>query len=383
MTFNIFILYPVSCIGGVAGVREIMKIVIAGGGTGGHLYPGIAIARELLRENGNDVLFIGTSQGIEARVLPKEGFPVRFITAGKLKGVKLFSMIKTIVTLPLGLLQSLRLLREVRPDVVLGIGGYASAPVGIAAWGLGIPLVIVEPNSYAGLANRKLGKMADKVILCFPGTGARKFFPPEKTVMLGPLVRKGIDQGDRAKALADFGLEPGMFTVFAMGGSGGAHAINMAMKQAAAYLKDMRNVQVIHQTGERDTEDVAASYRGAGIKAVVCPYIDNMAEAYAVADIVVSRSGATSVAELAVCGKRAVLVPFPFAADNHQEYNAKTLADLGNADVILQNHLTPEKLAKTIKKYAGQGIDSSNAFRMTTTAAEEIAGICKDYVQKN
>jgi UDP-N-acetylglucosamine--N-acetylmuramyl-(pentapeptide) pyrophosphoryl-undecaprenol N-acetylglucosamine transferase len=359
-----------------------MKIVIAGGGTGGHLYPGIAIARELLTEKGNEVLFVGTEQGIEARVLPQEGLPVRFITAGKLKGMKFSSIIKTVVALPRGLLQSLRLLREVRPDVVLGVGGYASAPLGMAAVGLRIPLFIVEPNSYAGLANRKLGRLAERVILCFPGTGAQKFFPPEKTTMLGPLVRKGIDQGDHAKALMHFGLEPGKFTVFIMGGSGGAHAINMAMMQAAPYLKDMLDLQFLHQTGANDAEAVAAGYRNAGLTAIVRSYIDAMAEAYAAADLVISRSGATSVAELAVCGKRAVLIPFPFAADNHQEYNARTLADCGNADVIVQKELTAEMLATMIKKHAGQRTSPSHAPRMANTAAEEIVRICKDHVQK-
>jgi len=174
-----------------------MKVVIAGGGTGGHLYPGIAIAREVLTVPGNDVLFIGTEQGIEAKVLPREGLPIRFITAGKLKGMNIASIVKTMVTLPKSMLQSLRLLREYRPDVVLGVGGYSSGPAALAALGLRIPLIIVEPNSYAGLANRKLGWMADRIVLPFPGTAAKRFFPAGKTELLGPLVRRGIEDGDR------------------------------------------------------------------------------------------------------------------------------------------------------------------------------------------
>jgi UDP-N-acetylglucosamine--N-acetylmuramyl-(pentapeptide) pyrophosphoryl-undecaprenol N-acetylglucosamine transferase len=358
-----------------------MKVIIAGGGTGGHLYPGIAIAREFLRGRGNEVLFVGTEQGIEAKVLPKEGLPVRFITVGKIKGMKLFSKIKTMLMLPLGLLQSWSLLREVRPDVVIGVGGYSSGPIGMAAYGLHIPLIVVEPNSYAGLANRKLGKLASKVVLCFPGTAAQGFFPPEKTTSLGPLVRKGIDRGDRGAALADFGLEPGKFTVFVMGGSGGAHAINMAMMEAAVSLKDAENIQVLHQTGEKDFAEVSARYRASGIRAVALPYIHDMAGAYAASDLVISRSGATTVAELAVCGKRAVLVPFPFAADNHQEYNARALAGRGNAEVIVQKDLTAELLKDRIIKYASAGTASGS--RLENTAAEEIAVICKDYVQKN
>jgi len=360
-----------------------MKVVIAGGGTGGHLYPGIAIARAVLAGNGNEVLFAGTAQGIEAKVLPREGLPVRFISVGKLKGMGPASIMKTIATLPRSLVQSLLLLREVRPDVVIGVGGYSSGPVALAAWLLRIPVLIVEPNSYAGLANRKLGKLADKVILCFPGSGAQRFFPPLKTEKVGPLVRKGIDKGDRARALAGFGLEPGRFTLFVMGGSGGAHAVNMAMKLAAVHLKDMPDLQVLHQTGEQDVDDVSAGYRSAGVKAVVLPYIHDMAGAYAVADLVVSRAGATTVAELAVCGKRAVLIPFPFAADNHQEHNARTLAERGNADVIVQKDLTAVKLAQLIRKYADSAARRTPAAPMESRAAEEIARICTTYVQKN
>jgi UDP-N-acetylglucosamine--N-acetylmuramyl-(pentapeptide) pyrophosphoryl-undecaprenol N-acetylglucosamine transferase len=247
----------------------------------------------------------------------------------------------------------------------------------------GTPLIIVEPNSYAGLANRKLGRFAERVVLCFPGTGARKFFPPGNTENVGPLVRTGIEQGDRVKALADFKLEPGRFTVFVMGGSGGAHAINMAMKEAAKDLSAIANLQILHQTGEKDVAAVTAGYREAGVKAAVVPYIHDMAGAYAVADLVVSRSGATTVAELAVCGKRAVLIPFPFAADNHQEYNARTLAARGNADVIVQKDLTAQMLAGTIRKYVTAGAGAFSAGRMENTAATEIVRICKRHVQKN
>lgn len=360
-----------------------MRIVIAGGGTGGHVYPGIAIAREFLRESGNEVLFIGTEQGIEATVLPQEGLPVSFITVGKLKGMKLASILRTVILLPRSVFQSFRALRKFRPAAVIGVGGYSSGPVGVAALTLGMPLIIVEPNSYAGFANRILGKLADIVVLCFPGTGAQQFFAPEKTVRLGPLVRKGIDQGNRDKAFAAFGLQPGTSTVFVMGGSGGAHALNRVMKQAALQLKDMSNLQVLHQTGDKDVAEVANAYREAGVRAAVLPYIHDMAGAYAIADLVVSRSGATTVAELAVCGKRAVLIPFPFAADNHQEYNAKTLAARGMAEVIVQKDLTEARLVGAINKYCKQEIGGVGAVRMENTAAEEIVRICKKYVQKN
>jgi UDP-N-acetylglucosamine--N-acetylmuramyl-(pentapeptide) pyrophosphoryl-undecaprenol N-acetylglucosamine transferase len=358
-----------------------MKIIIAAGGTGGHLYPGIAIAREVLAEAGNKVLFVGTEQGIEARVLPKESLPLQFVTVGRLKGMSLGSIVRTLVTLPRGLSQSVGLLRRERPDAVVGVGGYASGPVALAAWFLRVPLVIVEPNSYAGLANRVLGRFAKQVFVCFPGRDLQGFFPGNKKVLTGPLVRKGITNGDRDQALAAFGLEPGRFTVFVMGGSGGAHAVNMAMKEAAPELKRITGLQVLHQTGEKDIEDVKEGYLRAGVRAVVLPYIHDMAGAYAAADLVVSRSGATTVAELAVCGKRAVLIPYPFAADNHQEYNARSLAERGGGEVIVQKDLTPSKLASVIQQYArGEG---GTASPLASTAAEEIVRACKHYVQKD
>ncbi len=359
-----------------------MKVIIAGGGTGGHLYPGIAIAREVLSEAGNEVLFIGTRQGIEARVLPEEGLPVRFITAGRLKGMNLLSIAKTLATMPVSVCQASRLLRAARPDIVIGVGGYSSGPAGLAAWIMRMPLIIVEINSYAGLANRLLSRLADKVALCFPGTGRMDFFPQGKTVLLGPLVRKGIDTGDKDRALRDFGLETGRFTVFAMGGSLGAHAINTAMKDAAGLLKDARGIQIIHQTGEKDLEAVRHAYRVAGIKAAVFPFINDMAGAYASADLVVSRAGATTVAELLTCGRRAVLIPYPFAADNHQEHNARALAASGAAEVVLQKDLTPESLSGIIKKYADAKSEGAIT-AVRSSAAGDIAGICRNYVQKN
>jgi len=358
-----------------------MKVIIAAGGTGGHLYPGIAIAREALAGAGNEVLFVGTEQGIEARVLPKESLPVRFITVGRLKGMGLGSIIRTLFTLPRSLAQSVSLLRHERPHAVVGVGGYASGPVALAAWLLRIPLMIVEPNSYAGLANRVLGRFANRIFVCFPGRDLQGFFSAKKKVLTGPLVRKGITGGDRGRALAAFGLETGRFTVFVMGGSGGAHAINRAMKEAAPELKNIAGLQVLHQTGEKDVEDVKEGYRQAGVKAAVLPYIHDMAGAYAAADLVVSRSGATTVAELAVCGKRAVLIPYPFAADNHQEHNARSLAELGNGEVLVQKDLTPSKLAAVIERYArGEGGALSP---LASTAAEEIVRACKEHVQEN
>lgn len=354
-----------------------MKVLIAAGGTGGHLYPGIAIAREL-EAGGDKAVFVGTAQGIEARVLPAEGLAVRFITSGKLKGMGAAARIRTLLRLPLGVLQAVSLVRQERPDRVIGVGGYASGPAALAAWLLRVPLILVEPNSYAGLANRVAARMAKKIFLCFPGRDRQGFFPEAKKVLTGPLVRKGIEQGNGEAARKAFGLAANRFTVLVMGGSGGAHAINMAARDAAAELARIPGLQVLHQTGDKDAADVAQGYQSAGVAAVVLPYISDMAAAYAASDLVVCRSGATTVAELAVCGKQAVLIPFPFAADNHQEHNARSLAEHGSAEVIVQKDLTPERLAQVVRDRAARG--RWNAEPLASTAAEEIVRACREHV---
>jgi UDP-N-acetylglucosamine--N-acetylmuramyl-(pentapeptide) pyrophosphoryl-undecaprenol N-acetylglucosamine transferase len=354
-----------------------MKVMIAAGGTGGHLYPGIAIARELLREPGTEAVFIGTEQGLESRVLPKEGLPLRLLPAGRLKGMSIVARVRTLLALPRSLYAAAGLLRSERPAVLIGIGGYASGPAGLAARMLGIPLIIVEPNAYAGLTNRILGRIAKKIFVCFPGRDSQDLLPARKKVLTGPLVRRGIAGGDAWQALAAFGLEPGRFTVFVMGGSGGAHAINMAMKAAAADLVRIPGLQVLHQTGEKDAAEVERGYRDAGVKGIVLPYIEDMAGAYAAADLVIARSGATTVAELAACGKQAVLVPYPFAADSHQEHNARSLAERGGAEVIVQADLTPGTLAQVIRTYAAGG--RRDVPPLPAAAAEEIARACREY----
>jgi UDP-N-acetylglucosamine--N-acetylmuramyl-(pentapeptide) pyrophosphoryl-undecaprenol N-acetylglucosamine transferase len=355
-----------------------MKILIAAGGTGGHLYPGIAIAREVLRRPGDEVLFVGTEQGIEAKALPRERLPVRFIPVGKLKGMGFIARLRTLAALPRALVRAAGLLRRERPQAVVGVGGYASGPMGFAAWLLGVPLVLVEPNSFAGMTNRLLGRVAGKIFVCFPGRDLQGFFPAGKKVLTGPLVRKGITTGDRDRALGSFGLDTARFTVLVTGGSGGAHAINMSMTDAARQLAGRTELQVLHQTGEQDVQEVGDAYRAAGVKAAVVPYLHDMAGAYAAADVVVCRAGATTVAELAVCGKRAVLIPYPFAADNHQEHNARSLAERGGAEVIVQKDLTPERLAAAIGRIAAVGGGAAPA--METTAAEEIVEACRAHV---
>ncbi|HEY3348026.1 MAG TPA: undecaprenyldiphospho-muramoylpentapeptide beta-N-acetylglucosaminyltransferase [Nitrospirota bacterium] len=323
-----------------------MKIVIAGGGTGGHLYPGIAVAREIIKDGG-EVLFIGTGRGIEARVLPKEGLTLRTIRAGRLKGTGLVERIKTLAGIPLGIIEARKVLKEFGPDAVMGVGGYASFPAVAAAKTLGLPVLLQEQNAYPGLTNRTLGKVADKVALGF--AEADRFFPKGKSVFTGNPVRQ-LSVSDKAEALKFFGLEEGRTTVLAFGGSGGAHTINKGMTDALSYLADLKDsVQFIHQTGQRDFETVEAAYKASGFTARVSAFIYEMDKAYACAGLAVCRSGALTLAELAALGKPALLIPYPFAADNHQEVNARTLESAGAAKVLTDREATGQRLAQEIK----------------------------------
>lgn len=323
------------------------RLVIAGGGTGGHLYPGIAVAREA-EGRGDEVMFLGAEGGIEARILPEEGFRLAAIRAGKFKGVGLAVRIRTVASLPSGIAHSAREIRRFGADVVLGVGGYASFYGGVAAKLVGVPLVIQEQNAYPGLANKLLGRIADRVALGF--AEAARYFPPGRAEFTGNPVRAGLDKAGRGAAYSVFGLSPGRMTVFVFGGSGGAHSINRAMVDALGYLEELSGlVQFIHQTGERDLETVREGYSGSGFAASVMPYIKDMGSAYACADMVVSRAGAMTVAELTALGKPALLIPYPYAANNHQEINARALEREGAARLLLDRDADGPRLAAEIK----------------------------------
>ncbi len=323
------------------------RLLIAGGGTGGHLYPGVAVAMEAQKE-GIEVLFIGTEKGIEARVLKKEGFKLRTIKAGRLKGMGMAEKIRTLTGIPGGIFQAAGIIREFGPQAVIGVGGYASFPAVAAARLTGIPVVIQEQNAYPGLTNRILGKIADAVAIGFED--AAGFFPKGRSVFTGNPIRGGMLATDRGAALDAWGLKHGMFTVLVFGGSGGAHTINKGMTDALAVLAGLEgSMQFIHQTGEKDLKMVEDAYAGTGFTAKVSPFIYDMAGAYACADLVVCRSGALTLAELTALGKPALLVPYPFAANNHQVANARSLEKSGAAKVIVDGEATGERLASEIK----------------------------------
>lgn len=319
-----------------------MRILIAGGGTGGHLYPGIAVADEFRKQDSkSNVLFVGTEKGIETRILPKQGYRLETIPSGGIVNKSLFAKIISGIKIAGGFIRSFFILRRFKPDVVIGVGGYASVPMISAAVMLRVPTVILEQNLFPGLANKVLSRVVDRVIVAFEGS--KKFFRRNVHVFGNP-VRQGIMQCE---------YQPGgTFTVFVFGGSQGAYAINRAVAESLEYLKkEARDIRFIHQTGEKDISWVKEAYKKAGIDAEVSPYIYNIEDAYNKADIVISRAGATTIAEITACGRPAILIPYPFATHDHQRINAEYLASLGIVEVILEGDLTGEKLADKLKYF--------------------------------
>ena len=327
-----------------------MRVVIAGGGTGGHLFPGLAVAEELRnRDASTEVIFVGTEFGIEARVVPREGYPLKFLRAEGLVGVSTAKKIKAIAKMFFSVIDSYRIIKTVSPDMVIGAGGYASGAIVFLAFLMSIPTMILEQNSVPGLTNRVLGKFVNTVCLTYQES--IPFFPKEKTFLTGNPIRTYILRGSTEAGYRLFSLEPQLFTIFVFGGSSGARSINTALVEALNYLHDLKDkIQFLHQTGLKDYEKIREAYRMAGFKGTIAPFIYQMGEAYAVADVVVSRAGATTLAELTAIGKPAILVPYPFAAGNHQELNARKLREIGAAKVILDRELKGEALADSVRE---------------------------------
>jgi len=319
-----------------------MRCVIAGGGTGGHLFPGIAVAEAFKeKEEGNEVLFIGTERGIEVRVLADGKFPLKTVRALPLKGRSLSGKVSALAAVPLAVLEALSILKAFRPHLVLGVGGYASGPALVAAWLLGIRRAIHEQNMVPGMTNQVLKWFSQRVFVSFEE--ARRYFPEKKTRVTGNPIRKEftlcskrVQKGDR-------------FTVLIFGGSAGAHRINEAAKEALDGLRAIRpSIRFIHQTGRADLESVSRAYRQKGFDALVRPFFEDMPARYGAADLVLCRAGASTIAELAACGRGAILVPYPFAAHQHQLVNARRLVGLGASRMIEDKDLDGASLAKAI-----------------------------------
>lgn len=325
-----------------------MKFLISGGGTGGHVYPGIAVAEELKRLKPEDeVVFVGSGRGLEATVVPQAGFRLRTILTRGFPRRVWWKWPGAILANLVGVPQAIWIVLTERPDVVLGTGGYVSAPIGIAAFLLRKPLILQEQNSIPGISNRLFARIADEVHLSF--VEARSYFKRRDNLKVtGNPVRRYILSGDRASSRAEFGLEPGKPTVFVFGGSRGAHRINEAALDAMRRLKGRVDVQFILQTGRDDFEWAKGTVDSEKLPAKVVPFLQRIHLAYAAADLVVCRSGAMTLAEIAVCGTPAILVPYPYAAHDHQSVNASNLVDRGAAAMILDRELSGERLAKEI-----------------------------------
>lgn len=322
-----------------------MRLMIAGGGTGGHLFPGVAIAEELRAQFPNAAIrFVGTERGIEARVLPDLGWDLELIQVSGLKTVGAIGAVRGVFKLPRALLQARRVVKRFKPDAVIGVGGYASGPVVLMARLAGIPTAICEQNSIPGLTNKILGRVVRAVFLSFEES--KRFFKPKKIVMSGNPVRRDLVQ----KLLAAGESTARTTThVLVCGGSQGAVAVNDLASKALIALAKEHTLAITHQTGEKDLAGTQQRYTDAGVAADCRAFIKDMASAYGAADLIIARAGATTVAELAIAGKPAVFIPYPFAADNHQEINAREMADAGAALMFRQADLTPEKLGEALR----------------------------------
>jgi UDP-N-acetylglucosamine--N-acetylmuramyl-(pentapeptide) pyrophosphoryl-undecaprenol N-acetylglucosamine transferase len=366
-----------------------MRVLIAGGGTGGHLFPGVALAEEIRgRDPAAAVRFVGTRRGIEARVLPELGWDHAFIEISGLKTVGLGGAVLGLLRVPRALWQSRQILRAFAPDVVVGVGGYASGPVVLAARLMGLPTAILEQNSIPGLTNKILGRLVRAVFLSFDES--RRFFPASRVVASGNPIRRALlaalqGQPGGGAEESDAASDMPAPQVLVFGGSQGARALNEMLPATAALLRQRGlTFRIVHQTGEAELEATRARYREAGIAEpewVECrAFIRDMAAAYQHADLVVSRAGATTVAELGIVGRPAILIPYPFAADNHQEINAQELVRAGAARLHRQAELTPERLAESMAELLGDpALRARMASAMKTLGRPEAAATIADW----
>ena len=319
------------------------------------MFPGIAVARELrVRRSDARISFAGTARGIESHVVPREGFPLDLIRSGGLKGKSLVERLRGVAVLPLSAVDAWRLITRRRPDLVIGVGGYSSGPVVLLAAARGIPTMLLEQNAVPGLTNRWLASFVRAAAVSFEST--RVFFGSKAFVSGNPVRPEFLAPIESGKESHGTG-NGSIARVLVFGGSQGAHAINMAMVEAAPELAARgQRLRLTHQTGERDVEMVRAAYRGVALEAEVAPFFDDMGVRLAQADVIVCRAGATTLAEVTAAGKPAILVPLPGATDDHQRKNAETLAAEGAATVLVQSEMTGRSLARSILALVDDGV---------------------------
>lgn len=358
------------------------KMIVAGGGTGGHLFPGIAVAEEFLgRDPGNRVLFVGTGRGLEKRVLPHLGYALATLDVEGVKGRGLAQKLGALAKIPRSLAQSRRIIRAFGPDIVVGVGGYASGPAVLTAHWMGLPTAIAEQNAVPGVTNRLLARFVDRIFLTF--ADERGEFPPAKTRVTGNPVRAAFAAAAAAARETAHGGDAAHrpFTLLVFGGSQGAHAINRTVTEALPAWRDLAAFAIVHQTGPADLDAVREAYRAAGREADVRPFIMDMAAVEAAADLIVCRAGATSIAEITALGKAAILIPFPYAIADHQTRNAEVLARAGAAELIPERELTAARLAAAVRRYvedpeAVRRMADRSAALGNTNAARDIVTAC-------
>jgi UDP-N-acetylglucosamine--N-acetylmuramyl-(pentapeptide) pyrophosphoryl-undecaprenol N-acetylglucosamine transferase len=319
----------------------MMKVLIAAGGTGGHIFPGIAVAKEIMRRDPeSEVLFVGTARGLEIKIVPDNGFQLSLINSAGLKNVGLIGKVQGLSVLPRSFLEARRIIRQFRPHVVVGAGGYVSGPVLLMAAIMGVPTLVMDSNALPGFTNRQLARFVERAALTFDE--AVPFFGEKGVVTGNPVRHEFFDVP--AKKASD------KFHVLIFGGSQGAQAINNAMIDALPVLSEHADhLAITHQTGEADFEKVRNAYNDSAFaSADVRPFISDMFDEFAKADLIISRAGATTCAEIAAAGRGAIMVPLPTAADDHQRKNAEALQNAGAAKMILQSELTGEQLAVEI-----------------------------------
>lgn len=344
-----------------------MRIIIAGGGTGGHVFPAISIADEISEKNNSDeILFVGTQKGMENELLKKNGYQIKHISSRGFVGRGLFrTLIASFYALK-GLLDSISIIKKFKPDVALGVGGYVSGPLLLAAVMLRLPTAICEQNTIPGVTNRILGKVVKKIFASFDSSV--QYFPSKKVLITGNPIRKNILEISSNARNSD------SITVLIFGGSQGAYSLNRAVPEAFSTIEHS-NISIIHQTGKKDFDYVKALYSDNGVHADVLPFIDDMAGAYGKSDLVIARAGAGTIAEITALGKPSILVPFPYAAHNHQLENAKILEDEGASVLIEDKDATPEKLAHTLTKLLDKdklNMMSANARKLGKPEASKV-----------
>ena len=338
-----------------------MKVLIAAGGTGGHIFPGIAVAKEVLRrDEASEVLFVGTARGLETKIVPDNGFQLSLIHSAGLKNVGMAGKLKGLSILPKSFLEARQIIRQFRPHVVVGAGGYVSGPVLLMAAIMGVPTLVMDSNALPGFTNRQLARFVDRAALTFEES--LKFFGKKGVVTGNPVRREFFDVPRK--------LRSDLFHIFIFGGSQGARAINNAMADALPDLAEFEGkLSVTHQTGEADLDHIKAAYSESKFAAAeVRPFISDMFTEFAKADLVICRAGATTCAELSAAGKASIMIPLPTAADDHQRKNAEALERAGAAKVILQSELSGGRLADEISSLIG----SPDAITAMETAAKEL-----------